>query len=697
MTSGGRTAEPLLPDVAHEPLVAAPGNRCAEVRLTHGGRAFTRLVTPGPRDDGYCSSDSTPKGTGRCHSDLTLVGLTPSPLVGDNEEAQALHDSPIEASPHPDILQGDGKASPNQLVPQGSKLPHTAAPRDAEDGRESWGKGMDFLLSIIGFAVDLANVWRFPFLCYRNGGGAFLLPYFLITVFGALPLFFMELVLGQYNRQGPITVWRVCPLFRGVGYCAVLVAYFVSFYYNVIIAWALHFVYASFTYELPWTNCNHTWNTPNCWDGVTSEGPRPNDTNMTSPSEEYFNLVVLQMDKSLGFDDLGPPQAGLIVCGFITYVILYLSLFKGVKSSGKVVWVTATMPYVILTLLLIRGAILPGAADGIIYYLKPSISALLNYQVWYEAAVQVFFSVGAGFGVHLSYASYNTFSNNCYRDCLITSLVNAFTSFYSGLVIFTYLGYMAFKQKMHISTVATDGPGLVFQVYPEAVATLPFSQFWSILFFLMLIMLGLDSGMGGLECVITGLLDELRETFGRKVIRREVFTAIVVASSFLVSIGNFCQGGMYMFHWLDTYAAGVSLLSSALFESIGVAWFYGLDRFTADIRHMLGFQPSLYWIICWKFISPLFILITILMGVWSMATNALEYHGLVLYVYPGWAEAIGWCITASSMLMIPLWMFISVFRQPHSSLKEKFRAAIVPQEKKVWRSASAAATPALSE
>ncbi|XP_069956817.1 sodium-dependent dopamine transporter-like [Cherax quadricarinatus] len=547
-----------------------------------------------------------------------------------------------------------------------------------DDGRESWGKSMDFLLSIIGFAVDLANVWRFPFLCYRNGGGAFLLPYFLITMFGALPLFFMELVLGQYNRQGPITVWKVCPLFRGVGYCAVLVAYFVSFYYNVIIAWSIYYVYASFSYELPWTSCNHTWNTDNCWDGLTSEEPRPNSSNLMSPSEEYFNFVVLQMDKSGGFDDLGPPQPGLVLCGLLTYIILYLSLFKGVKSSGKVVWVTATMPYVILTLLLIRGALLPGAADGLLYYIKPSISALSNPQVWYEAAVQVFFSVGAGFGVHLSYASYNTFNNNCYRDCLITSLVNAFTSFYSGLVIFTYLGYMAFKQKTHISRVATDGPGLVFQVYPEAVATLPGSQFWSCLFFLMLIALGLDSGMGGLECVITGMLDELRRTFGRKTIRRELFTAIVVTSSFLVSITNFCQGGMYVFHWLDTYAAGISLLCSALFEAVAISWFYGLRRFCADIQHMLGFRPRLYWRVCWKFVSPLFILITILIGLQTQISGQLEYNGPTHYLYPGWAEAVGWLITSSPMLMIPLWMCITVWRQP-GSLRQKLLLSITPE------------------
>ncbi|XP_071524094.1 sodium-dependent dopamine transporter-like [Panulirus ornatus] len=666
-----------------------------EVRLVSGGRVATRLASSPPhlpRDDGYCSSDSTPKASG----ERRVAGVLPLPRAPTADAAPLPGDAaPFVKSSSPDA---DGTVA-GERVPVAAVAPRTptAAPAAAagppapaaaappggvaavaDDGRESWGKSMDFLLSIIGFAVDLANVWRFPFLCYRNGGGAFLLPYFLITVFGALPLFFMELVLGQYNRQGPITVWKICPFFRGVGYCAVLVAYFVSFYYNVIIAWSIHFVYASFSYELPWTSCNHTWNTDDCWDGLTSEEPRPNSSTLMSPSEEYFNYVVLQMDKSGGFDDLGPPQPSLVICGLITYIILYLSLFKGVKSSGKVVWVTATMPYVILTLLLIRGAMLPGAADGLLYYIRPSISALSKPKVWYEAAVQVFFSVGAGFGVHLSYASYNNFNNNCYRDCLITSLVNAFTSFYSGLVIFTYLGYMAYKQKTLISTVATDGPGLVFQVYPEAVATLPGPQVWSCLFFLMLITLGLDSGMGGLECVITGMLDELRQTFGRKTIRREVFTAFVVASSFLVSITNFCQGGMYVFHWLDNYAAGISLLCSALFEAIAVSWFYGLRRFSADIQHMLGFRPRLYWRVCWKFVAPLFILITILIGLQIQVSGQLAYHGPTHYLYPRWAEAVGWLITASSMLMIPLWMIITVCRQP-GSLRQKFLLSITPE------------------
>ena len=88
---------------------------------------------------------------------------------------------------------------------------------DAE--RETWGSNLDFLLSIIGFAVDLANVWRFPYLCYKNGGGAFLIPYILMLTLGALPLFYMELILGQFHRQGPISVWRISPIFKGEACC----------------------------------------------------------------------------------------------------------------------------------------------------------------------------------------------------------------------------------------------------------------------------------------------------------------------------------------------------------------------------------------------------------------------------------------------------------------------------------------------
>ncbi|XP_077543155.1 sodium-dependent noradrenaline transporter-like isoform X2 [Haemaphysalis longicornis] len=580
------------------------------------------------RDDGYCSSSSTP-----------LSSEYVDHLSGPEGQTA--------------VILADGVTT---TVPAAAKPVEDKPSSD----RPTWKSKADFLLSIIGFAVDLANVWRFPYLCYRNGGGVFLIPYTLMLIFGALPLFYMELVLGQYNRQGPISVWKLCPLFKGVGYCSVLVSWYVSFYYNVIIGWALYFMFSSFRAELPWSRCGNPWNTPSCYSGTLASqnaSDAPPAENRTSPALEFFNRAVLELHTSPGMHDLGSPKWQLLLCVLLVFIILYLALFKGVSSSGKVVWVTATAPYFILTLLLLRGVLLPGAGTGVKYYLQPNVTKLLDTQVWVDAAVQVFYSVGVGFGVHLTYASYNPFNNNCYRDCLMTTAVNSFTSFYSGFVIFVYLGYMAAKQGVPIQQVATEGHGLVFQVYPEAIATLPGGPLWAVLFFVMLLTLGLDSAMGGLESVITGLMDEFKTFFSRWHCRREVFTAVVICASFCVSIVNVTRGGGYMITWLDTYSAGISLLCSALFESIGIAWFYGLDRFCGNIHEMLGFRPGIFWRLCWKFITPTFLVAVIISGIVNQAP--VEYHN---YRYPPWAISMGWGLALSSVSMVPLVAIIKLCR-----------------------------------
>ncbi|XP_040569062.1 sodium-dependent dopamine transporter [Lepeophtheirus salmonis] len=543
--------------------------------------------------------------------------------------------------------------------------------------RITWDNNMDFLLSIIGFAVDLANVWRFPYLCYRNGGGAFLIPYVLMLVFGAMPLFYMEIVLGQFHSQGPISLWKICPIFKGVGYCAVLVAFYVSFYYNVIIGWSFYYLLQTFTRTLPWTNCNNTWNTNLCAKSCIEEQTNITCEYLRSPSKEYFNREVLKIQESDGFENLGLPIWQLTLCLMVIYILLYLSLFKGVKSSGKVVWITATMPYILLSILLIRGLLLPGALSGIHFYLIPNLKALQKASVWTEAAIQIFYSVGAGFGVHLAYASYNKFDNNCYRDCLITSAVNSFTSFFSGFVIFTYLGYMAKSQNKDISKVAAQGPGLVFEVYPEAVATLPGSHIWSFLFFIMLIMLGMDSAMGGLECVITGIMDEFKETFRKYNISRELFTAFIVFSSFLVALSCATPGGLYVFNLLENYAAGLSLLITVFFEAVAVSWFYGLEQFSSDIKKMLGFEPNLYWKVCWKIISPSFLFVIIVLQISSFGPLSFEMYDKSVYTYPFSARVIGWLLGLSSVIMIPTMAIVALCKKP-GNLKQKIALSISP-------------------
>merc|ERR1719225_2592273 len=404
-----------------------------------------------------------------------------------------------------------------------------------------------------------------------------------------------------------------------------------------------------------------------------------------SPAKEYFNLAVLRLQDSDGIHDLGYPQWQLVICIGVVYCLLYISLFKGVKSSGKVVWITATMPYVVLSILLARGLMLDGASDGIQYYLHVDWERLSDTQVWIDAAIQIFYSTGAGFGVHLAYASYNKFHNNCYRDVMITSTVNCFTSFFSGFVIFTYLGYMAKTQDKTIDTVADQGPGLVFEVYPQAVATLPGSQFWSVIFFFMLIMLGMDSAMGGLECVITGLMDEYKETFRRRGISREMFTGFVVVCSYVVAIMCVTPGGIYIFSLLENYAAGLSLLTTVCLEAVAVSWVYGLKNFSDDVYAMLGHKPGLYWKICWKFVSPCFLAFIIILQMTDISEFSIEKYDGSTYTYPAAAHWTGIILSASTISCIPVAAIVVIIKarkmegsRKTRSLRQCVGAAITP-------------------
>lgn len=149
---------------------------------------------------------------------------------------------------------------------------------------------------------------------------------------------------------------------------------------------------------------------------------------------------MLEQQKSDGLNFMGPVKPELALCVFSVFVLVYFSLWKGIKSSGKVVWITAIAPYVVLIILLFRGITLPGSAEGIEYYLTPQWDKLKSTKVWIDAASQIFFSLGPGFGTLLALSSYNKFNNNCYKDALITSSINCLTSFLAGFVIFSVLG-----------------------------------------------------------------------------------------------------------------------------------------------------------------------------------------------------------------------------------------------------------------
>uniref|UniRef100_A0AAQ5ZSI5 Transporter n=1 Tax=Amphiprion ocellaris TaxID=80972 RepID=A0AAQ5ZSI5_AMPOC len=535
--------------------------------------------------------------------------------------------------------------------------------------RETWTRQMDFIMSCVGFAVGLGNVWRFPYLCYKNGGGVFLIPYLLIVFIGGIPVFFLEIALGQFMKQGGVSAWNIAPLFKGLGLASMVIVFFCNTYYVMILVWGLYFLFHSFTNPLPWATCGHPWNTPNSQ--ILFNGSCMEAEGMRSPVIEFWERKVLRL--SGGLHEPGDISYEMVLCLIATWIIVYFCMWKGVKSTGKVVYFTALFPYLVLVVLLAHGVTLPGALDGIVYYLKPDWSKLGEAQVWIDAGTQIFFSYAIGLGALTALGSYNRFHNNCYQDAFVLALINSGTSFFAGFVVFSVLGFMAAEQGVDISKVAESGPGLAFIAYPKAVTLMPLAPLWAALFFFMLLILGLDSQFVGVEGLITGIMDMLPPKSVMGSLRREVVAAICCVICFLIDMSMVTEGGMYVFQLFDYYSAsGITLLWQALWECVVIAWVYGADRFMDDVARMIGYQPLPYMKWCWSYVTPFGLFLFHVVNYKPLTYNTV-------YTYPVWGQALGWALALSSMLCIPLTVLYKLLRCK-GSLRERWQHLTTP----VW-------------
>ncbi|XP_069484687.1 sodium- and chloride-dependent betaine transporter [Ambystoma mexicanum] len=540
--------------------------------------------------------------------------------------------------------------------------------------RGQWNNKVEFVLSVAGEIIGLGNVWRFPYLCYKNGGGAFFIPYLIFLFTCGIPVFFLETALGQYTSEGGVTAWRkICPIFEGIGYASQVIESYLNIYYIVILAWAIFYLFSSFTATLPWAHCNHTWNTANCVDYSTQPDNWTATGTPTSPVIEFWENRVLGLTD--GIHNLGTVRWELALCLLLAWIVCYFCIWKGVKSTGKVVYFTATFPYLMLIVLLIRGVTLPGAYNGIMYYLTPDISRLKDPQVWMDAGTQIFFSYAICQGCLTALGSYNKYNNNCYRDCIMLCFLNSITSFVAGFAIFSVLGFMAQEQGVHLSAVAESGPGLAFIAYPKAVTMMPVSQLWSCLFFLMLIFLGLDSQFVCVESLVTAIVDMYPSVFLKKY-RRELLILGIAVVCYLIGLLLITEGGMYIFQLFDYYAAsGTCLLFVAIFEAGCIAWVYGADRFYDNIEDMIGYRPWPIVKFCWQFVTPAICFGTFLFSL--IKYTPLKYNNS--YVYPPWGYAIGWLMAISSMICIPVYA-IYILLKTKGTLSQRLKFLVTPAE-----------------
>ncbi|XP_023010251.2 sodium- and chloride-dependent neutral and basic amino acid transporter B(0+) [Maylandia zebra] len=531
---------------------------------------------------------------------------------------------------------------------------------DENTERGNWTSKKEYILSMIGYAVGLGNIWRFPYLAYKNGGGAFLIPYFVMLVVVGIPLFFLESALGQFCSQGPVNVWSAVPLIQGIGVAMVVVSVIVSIYYNVIIAYSLYYMFASMQCPLPWSGCSscdgsNCSTTPEVSCNVSSvlvtnwTQENSSCSSIQTSSELYWDNVALQ--RSSGLDETGPVVWHLALCLLLTSIIVTAALIKGIKSSGKVVYFTATFPYVVIVILLIRGVTLEGAKDGIEFYIgsQSNLTKLTEVQVWKDAATQTFYSLSIGWGGLIALASYNNFHNNVFKDSFVVTLTNAGTSVLAGFAIFSFLGHMAHVYKTPVSKVVKEGFGLAFIAYPDALSKLPISPLWSILFFFMLLTVGLDSQFAGIEVITTCLLDAFPTVFKSKHV---LLTVTLCSVLYLLGLPCVTRAGIYWVTLIDQFIASWVLLFLVLLEIIAICYIYGGNRFIKDIEMMIGMKTSTFWLwwrACWFFITPCIVVFLLISSL--VYFEPPNYGGIP---YPDWGMNLGWCMIAFVLMWIPV-------------------------------------------
>lgn len=580
---------------------------------------------------------------------------------------------------------------------------------DLEDGRPAWNSKLQYILAQVGFSVGLGNVWRFPYLCQKNGGGAYLVPYFILLILIGIPLFFLELAVGQRIRRGSIGVWNyVCPRLGGIGVSSLMVCGFVGLYYNVIIGWSIFYFFQSFQYPLPWSECPIRRN--------GSQAIVEPECEKSSATTYFWYRETLNITSTIA--DSGGLNWRMTLSLLAAWLIVCLAVIKGIQSSGKVMYFSSLFPYVVLFCFLVRGMFLKGAVDGIAHMFTPKLEIMLEPQVWREAATQVFFALGLGFGGVIAFSSYNKRDNNCHFDAVLVSIINFMTSILATLVVFAVLGFKAniMNEKCVVENAekilgylnsnvlspdlipphvnfshltssdyaemygvikvvkedsfaqlgleqclledelnkAVQGTGLAFIAFTEAMTHFPGSPFWSVMFFFMLINLGLGSMIGTMTGITTPILDAFK-------IRKEILTVVCCIVAFFCGLLFVQRSGNYFVTMFDDYSAGLPLTIVVILENISVAWIYGTKRFMQDLEDMLGFRPYTVYFYLWKYVSPVCLIILISASIVEMAISPPGYNAWVqdlaterFQSYPPWALVMCFALIIVAMLPLPL-------------------------------------------
>lgn len=480
--------------------------------------------------------------------------------------------------------------------------------------REVFSSRLAFLLAAIGSAVGLGNIWRFPYVAYNNGGGAFLLPYMIALLTAGIPLLFLDYALGhRYRGSSPLVFRRIKGWTEPVGWVHVGICFFITIYYAAIIAWAGLYTVKSI---------NKAW------------GDAPGD---------YFMTEFLKFDETAQFSTSIVPQIAiaLAIVWIVAIVVLAMGVDEGIGRIAKIFMPILTILFLIVV---IQALFLPGAAKGLDALFTPSWDALKNPSVWVAAYGQIFFSLSVGFGIMLTYSSYLKPRTNLTGTGLVTGFANSSFEVLAGIGVFAALGFMASNQGVEVSEVAKSGIGLAFIAFPTIINEMPLGPIFGALFFGSLTIAGFTSLFSLLEVVVSAVKDKF--DLPRKTTAVSVGVVMALVSLLLFSTTS----GLATLDIMDKFTNNVGIVAISLIAIVVLDWILRrIGEFALHLNAVSSFKVGTIWRICVVNLTTIVLAFTLVQ----------ELISLVKEPYGGYTSAqvtaFGWCVLAiiivSSLLL----------------------------------------------
>ena len=462
------------------------------------------------------------------------------------------------------------------------------------DSRESWSARSGFIIAAIGSAVGLGNIWRFPYVAYENGGGAFLIPY-LIAIFAAgLPLLFLDYAVGHKYRKAPPTAYKKLMNSEALGWWQVMVTLLIGIYYASVLSWAGSYMFYSIGQQ---------WGT---------------DT------EKFFFTSYLQNGEGLAFGFVPTLFIGLVIVWAVVMFILYGGVKKGVELSNKIF---IPLLLILFSILVVQALRLPGAVDVLNAFFTPNWEAMTNYKVWLAAFGHIFFSLSVGFGIMLTYSSYLKRKTNLTGSGLVVALANSSFEILAGIGIFAALGFMAYSAGSSVDDVVSGGIGLAFIAFPKIISSLGAGgDLFGFLFFASLTVAGVTSMVSILQVPIAAFQDKLGWS------RKRAVTIIAGGSAIVSTILFSTHSAITFVDIIDYFANNIGIVGGGLLSIILVTWFRRplLKELQQHVNQYSSIKLGWGWNFLLTIVTPLSLLVALALTLKSIFAEG--YGGYPLHI-----------------------------------------------------------------